>query len=252
MTTPKEEIQVVINRFHSPGREGRKREEEVAAAASSSSAQSANAFISRIPEAICCPPRFRIRARASVSPADVQSSVMHEPSEGSEHGGGGGDGEETTLSPSSRHWLQSKGTSYAGGEANDLETQVIELKKGDLGTPSSDLSSLSFNDSPKYSSKPKRPRLRRGGRWARRADSESTDLEAIRSESFDSVDSQSHPEPGLQARRENGVQEGTETDDTNQTDPGVDKHNLGLRLPFEIPDAEHGRLNYYALSPVRY
>lgn len=247
---------MVINRFHSPGREDQKRD---AAAAATSSAQAANALISRIPEAICCPPRFRIRARASVSPADMQSSVMHEPTDGSDHTGGGGGGmEETTLSPSSRHWLQPQHTSHVGGdEADQLETQVIELKKGDLGTPSSDLSSLSFNDSPKYSSKPKRPRLRRGGRWARRAtaDSESTDLEAIRSESFDSVDSQSHPEPGVHTRRENGVREGTETghgDDTQTTDPGVDKHSLGLRLPFEIADAEHGRLNYYALSPVRY
>lgn len=248
---------MVINRYRSPGREGRKREAAAAAAtaaASSSAPTTSTSGVltsSRLPEATCCPPRFWIRARASVSPADIQSSVIHEASEGSDHAGGRD--EEANVSPS-RHWLQPQSTSsQTGDEVDDLETQVIELKKGDLGTPSSDLSSLSFNDSPKYSSKPKRPRLRRGGRWARRPDSESTDLEAIRSESMDSVDSQSHPEPGQRSRRDNSVQEETETNQSeNQTEPGGDKQNVGLRLPFEVPDAEHGRLNYYALSPVRY
>ncbi|KAK8752585.1 hypothetical protein OTU49_006400, partial [Cherax quadricarinatus] len=236
ITTPDEELQVVINRCASLGREARKR------ASSRVNPAGVSSSLSIIPEASCCPPKFRLRTRASVSPADIQSSVIHETSEGD-----GGDEEAA-----SRHWLQPHSSQVGDGE----HTEVIELKRGDLGTPSSDLDAVSFLGlSPKGSSNTKRSRFGRDtGRWVDGTNSESSDPDAIRSESFDSVDSESHPEPTLPSSwRENGGKEEPHSNQSDdQTQPGVDKHNIDLKLPFEIPDAEHGRLNYYALSPMRY
>ncbi|KAG7160170.1 Golgi-associated plant pathogenesis-related protein 1-like 2 [Homarus americanus] len=241
VTTPDEELQVVINRYSSPIKQGCKR------AASWMNSGGPSNPLNMIPVGTCCPPRFRLRMRASVSPADIQSSVIHEPSEGL--------GRDDEVTSPSRHWLEPQ-SSYVADEVDDGPTEVIELKRGDLGTPSSDMediSSLNLSASSKDSSRPKRPRLRRGGRWGRMANSGRTDLEAIRSESFDSVDSQSHPEPTtLRRRRENGGREPEKNQSDDQIEPVVDKCNLDVKLPFEITDGERRRTKYYALSPMRY
>ncbi|XP_071522962.1 uncharacterized protein [Panulirus ornatus] len=232
VTTPEEEIRVVINTYASPRRHARKR---VSFQVNPSGPFNA---LSTIPEASCCPPRLRLRTRASVSPADIQSSVMHEPSES--HGP-----DDDAVGPAI-HWLQPQSSRDVGDNG---QTEVIELKRGDLGTPSSDmedLSSLSLSVSPNYSTRSKKSRLKKGGPWDHGAEYGSTDLDVIRRESFDSVDSQSHPEPNTPSRwRENPEREEAENSHG-------DKHSLGLKLPFDIPDAEHGRMNSYALSPMRY
>lgn len=184
-----------------------------------------------------------------MSPADIQSSVIHEPPEG-------GDCEGEVASPS-RNWLQPHSAEGSKGGADEGPTEVIELQRGDLGTPSSDvevISSLSFSASPKYSSsRSKRPRLKKTGLQNPNNSDSSTDLEVIRRESFDSVDSQSHPEPksGI-LPRDARVGENNESLHDGVTNPGVDKHNKGLKLPFEVKKTEYGQLNYYALSPMRY
>lgn len=272
VSTPDEQIEVVINRQVSPGKKCKRGSGTSGGAAAGNSGGGdgdgsdgggQDPSVSAAPEVSCCPTRFRLRTRASVSPADVQSSVIHERPDTSQGGSESG-------SPL-RHWLQSQDEAGGGGpEGPSKPTEVIELKRGDLETPSSDaenFSSLSVTASPKNTSlRPKRARLRRaGGRWTRGADSDSetSDLEMIRSESPDSVDSQSHPEPagGHSARRtDSGVREdvdvqsccGDGDDACAENKHNKDKINLALRLPFDVPDAEHGRLNYYALSPVRY
>lgn len=246
VNTPDEELRVVINRPVSRKRRGFKRRSSGARAASD--AASSN-VLGGLPELSCCPTRFRLRTRASVSPADVQSSVMHEPPEGS-------DREGEVASPS-RNWLQPHSAEDSKDGADEGPTEVIELQRGDLGTPSSDvevISSLSFSASPKYSSsRSKRPRLKKAGLPDLNNSDSSTDLEVIRCESFDSVDSQSHPEPSPGVLRQDaGVKEKMESVRDGVAEPGIDKHNLGLKLPFEIKEAEYGRLNYYALSPMRY
>nr|XP_045611034.1 uncharacterized protein LOC123766162 isoform X2 [Procambarus clarkii] len=243
ITTPEEELQVVINRYASPGREARKR------ASSRVNPLGVPNSLSMIPEASCCPPRFRLRTRASVSPADVQSGVIHESSEAQ------GDEEAIMMRPS-RHWLEPQ-SPQMGDDGDDGPTEVIELKRGDLGSPSSDMDdirSASLSASPRNSSKPKRPRLGRGGgEWTNGTNSENSDLETIRSESFDSVDSQSHPEPINPDRCKNVVIKEPQNNVHNDPGaPGMDKYNLDLKLPFEVPDAEHGQMNCYALSPMRY
>lgn len=243
VNTPDEELRVVINRPRQVGRKrGGSKRRSSEAGDTPSDASSTN-VLSVLPELSCCPTRFRLRTRASVSPADVQSSVIHEPPEN-------GDREGEIASPS-RNWLQPQSAEGSKGGAEEGQTEVIELQRGDLGTPSSDvevISSLSLNASPKYSSsRSKRPRLKKTGRVDPNDSDSSTDLEVIRSESFDSVDSQSHPEPRPEGRQKDScAREGD-----GVAEPGVNKQK-GLNLPFDIGDAEYGRLNYYALSPMRY
>ncbi|KAK8394399.1 hypothetical protein O3P69_006529 [Scylla paramamosain] len=247
VNTPDEELRVVINRPVSRKRRGFKRRSSEAGRTASETTSSN--VLGGLPELSCCPTRFRLRARASVSPADIQSSVMHEPPEG-------GDREGEVASPS-RNWLQPHSAEGSKGGADEGPTEVIELQRGDLGTPSSDvevISSLSFSASPKYSSsRSKRPRLKKTGQQNPINSDSSTDLEVIRRESFDSVDSQSHPEPksGI-LRQDAGVRENNESVRDGVTEPGVDKHSKGLKLPFEVKKTEYGQLNYYALSPMRY
>ncbi|KAK3870505.1 hypothetical protein Pcinc_024270 [Petrolisthes cinctipes] len=256
VSTPDEQIEVVINRQVSPGKKCKRGSGVSGGASGSGNGQDPS--VSTVPDVSCCPARFRLRTRASVSPADVQSSVIHERPDTSQGGSESG-------SPL-RHWLQSKNEAGGGDpEGPSKPTEVIELKRGDLETPSSDaenFSSLSVSASPRNTSlRPKRARLRRAGRWTRGvdSDSETSDLEIIRSESPDSVDSQSRPEPvGLSARRtDSGVREDVDVQSCCDDDGAVDKHNkdkinMGLKIPFDVSDTEHGRLNYYALSPVRY
>lgn len=249
VNTPDEELRVVINRPRQTGRKrgGFKRRSSEAGRAPSD-ASSTN-VLGGLPELSCCPTSFRLRARASVSPADVQSSVIREPSEG-------GDREGEVASPS-RHWLHPQSAEGSRAGAEEGQTEVIELQRGDLGTPSSDvevISSLSLSASPKYSSsRSKRPRLKKTGQSDPNNSDSSTDLEVIRSESFDSVDSQSHPEPRPEGLRQDpSAKENIKTPREGVAEPGVNKQNMGLKLPFDIGDAEYGRLNYYALSPMRY
>ena len=247
VNTPDEELRVVINRPESRKRRGFKRRSSEGGR-TASDASSSN-VLSGLPELSCCPTRFRLRARASVSPADVQSSVIHEHHEGS-------DREGEVASPS-RNWLQPHSAGDSKDGAEEGPTEVIELQRGDLGTPSSDvevISSLSFSGSPKYSSsRSKRPRLKKAGLQDPNNSDSSPDLEVIRRESFDSVDSQSHPEPspGVQ-RQDTGVRDNMESLRDGFAEPGIDKHKVGFKLPFEIKKTEYGRLNYYALSPMRY
>lgn len=246
VNTPEQELRVVINRPVSKRRGFKRRSSDGGRAASD--ATSSN-VLGGLPELSCCPTRFRLRTRASVSPADVQSSVMHEPPEGS-------DREGEVASPS-RNWLQPHSAEGSKDGADEGPTEVIELQRGDLGTPSSDvevISSLSFSASPKYSSsRSKRPRLKKAGLPDPNNSDSSPDLAIIRSESFDSVDSQSHPEPIHRVLRQDmGVREKIESVRDGVADHDVDKHNLGLKLPFEVKKTEYGRLNYYALSPMRY
>lgn len=250
VNTPDEELRVVINR---PRQVGRKRggfKRSSSEAGRTSSDASSSHILGSLPELSCCPTKFRLRARASVSPADVQSSVIHEPSEGGDH--------EGEVASPSRNWLQPQSAESSRGGAEESQTEVIELQRGDLGTPSSDvevISSLSLSAaSPKYSSsRSKRPRLKRTGQSDPNNSDSSADLEVIRSESVDSVDSQSHPEPRAEGLQQDlSARENVQTSRGGVTESGVSKQNLGLKLPFEIGDAEYGRLNYYALSPMRY
>lgn len=249
MNTPDEELRVVINRPRQVGRRRGGFKRSSSDSGRTQSDASSTSVLAGLPELSCCPTSFRLRARASVSPADIQSSVIHDPSEG-------GDREGEFASPS-RNRLPPLSAEGSKGGAEEGPTEVIELQRGDLGTPSSDvevISSLSVSASPKYSSsRSKRPRLKKMGQSDPNNSDSSTDLEVIRSESFDSVDSQSHPEPKPEGLRQldSVAKESTKTPHDGAAEPGV-KKNMGLKLPFEVGDAEYGRLNYYALSPMRY
>ncbi|XP_050693505.1 uncharacterized protein LOC126984154 isoform X2 [Eriocheir sinensis] len=249
VNTPDEELQVVINRPRQVGRRrGAFKRSSSDAGRTPSDASSTN-VLAGLPELSCCPTSFRLRARASVSPADVQSSVIHEASEGSDR--------ESEFASPSRNRLPPLSAEGSKEGAEESHTEVIELQRGDLGTPPSDvevISSLSVSASPKYSSsRSKRPRLKKTGQSDPNNSDSSTDLEVIRRESFDSVDSQSHPEPRPKGVRQDSVaKENTKTPRDGAAEPGINKQNMGLKLPFEIGDAEYGRLNYYALSPMRY